>query len=233
MPKSKLIPIDSFSSTVQEKLSEQDLRVRSVTSALRMWERVFDDSIRRKLGDDLERAFKKRGTIGMWMEAYGVSPLRALIDCARALTFLSAEDRIWLLRETGETDGNALFQSALEVCELVLSSEREAYFRGELIDVDWHRHDKSWSFLWGMAKTSKRGRYFDHMMLENKTTRSTLANRKNRLKRHLPNALFAAIETKRRVGCRFNLSSDQIRIFVYDENGLESEWTGSEPASSI
>jgi len=63
----------------------------------------------------------------MWIEARGVSPIRALIDVSRALGFLSPEDYHWLLRETDESDGRRQMQAAVDAGALVLSEERCAY----------------------------------------------------------------------------------------------------------
>jgi len=154
----------------------------------------------------------------MWIEARGVSPIRALIDVSRALGFLSPEDYHWLLRETEESDGRRQMQAAVDAGALVLSEERCAYFQGDLIPVDWHKHDKSWCFLWELARASKMNRHLDHLHLGQHASSKTLTDRKHRLKALLPAALFSRIHRDRKAGCRIDLPAKDIRLFLLDSN---------------
>lgn len=77
-------------------------RVQAPNAAERVWTRLFTDHDRAFLGDDLQSTWLTRGTIGMWMRAKTVSWSRALIELSKALGWLNASDRDWLLRETGE-----------------------------------------------------------------------------------------------------------------------------------
>lgn len=88
---------------VRSALDEALSRISPPGSALHLWERVFTDGDRERLGGDVEAAFRKYGTPGMWMQLHGATPLRAIIDVAYGINLLSETDYRWLLREIGET----------------------------------------------------------------------------------------------------------------------------------
>lgn len=60
-------------------------RVRPALVAAEVWQHVFSDSDRQRLGGDLEKCWHDLGTAGMWMRARGVSLERALLDIAKAM----------------------------------------------------------------------------------------------------------------------------------------------------
>ena len=227
------VSIDEFTSSVQSKLTELDLRIRPLPAAKLIWEERFVEADRIQLGGSFTEAYRGRGTIGMWMAVYGVSPIRALIDSSRSIEVLSPENHRWLLRDTGEADGERLMQSAIESDALVLTDERLSYFRGESIHVNWREHDKSWAFLWELARASKRGRILDHLDLGERATPKTLGDRKHRLKALLPTELFGLILRVRGAGCRVDLPANMIRLFIYDTNDMLMEWAGWEPAAGF
>jgi len=227
------VPIDQFSGSVQAKLCETDLRIRNRSSALQVWERSFVESDRVRLGGSFSDAYRRWGTIGMWMQVHGVSPIRALLDLARSINLLSPEDHRWLLRDTGEADGERLLQSAIQSGALVLTDERLSYFHGQPIDADWHSRDKAWSFLWELAPASKRGRNLDHFDLSEDASPKTIGDRKHRLKTLLPPELFRLILRIRGAGCRIDLPANMIRPFVHDPHDVLVEWTGWEPADDL
>jgi hypothetical protein len=87
---------------VVEELKTLFLRLRPAFVAEKLWNRVFSQSDRRKLGGDLEKCYPKLGTLGMWMKARGVSnEWRAALDLAKALGILDSTTYAWLLREIG------------------------------------------------------------------------------------------------------------------------------------
>jgi hypothetical protein len=94
-----LLPSDP---KVRGALEEAFSRISPSGSAILLWERVFTDADRQRLGGDVEAAFRKHGTLGMWMQLHGVTPLRAILDVALGINLLSETDYRWLLREIGE-----------------------------------------------------------------------------------------------------------------------------------
>lgn len=89
---------------VQNELTDHNLRLRPFVSAQRMWERLLTTADRTKLGADLKACYAKyQGTVGMWMYVRNFSHLRAVIELAHQLNFMSATDYQWLLREIGES----------------------------------------------------------------------------------------------------------------------------------
>ena len=72
-----------------------------------MWRRLFTESDRQQLDDDLETSWKKLGTVGMWMQVRDVSLERAVIDIAHGLGLMSEQTVRWLLRELGEEMSDA------------------------------------------------------------------------------------------------------------------------------
>jgi hypothetical protein len=229
----QLVSLDGFSKQVADELIELDLRIRPAVSALRMWERTFTESEQTRLGGSFEDAFRQRGTLRMWMDAYGVSPIRAVIDASLAIGFATAEKHRWLLRETGEAGGEASLKAAIESGALVLTEEREAYFLGEEIDTDWRTHEKSWNFLWELSRRSKRGQWLEYSHLGKAAKPRTLADRKNHLKKLVPKALFELIKREGAHGCQINLSPEKIRLFELATQEELREWNGWEPASDL
>lgn len=87
---------------VKEELQTLYLRIAPKESARRMWDRLLTPAERRRLGNDFDAAFRTHKTVRMWMRARGVSQIRAIIEVAQGIGFLSETNAEWLLRETGE-----------------------------------------------------------------------------------------------------------------------------------
>ena len=86
-----------------ETFKEALQRIKIFAVARILWDRVFTHADRQQLGGDLEVAFRKYGTAGMWRQLRGVTPYRAVLDVGRAVNALSDVNYLWLLREIGET----------------------------------------------------------------------------------------------------------------------------------
>jgi len=86
-----------------QALGELELKMKPFPSAERLWENVFTEAERKRLGGDFRAAYTEHGTCGMWITLRGGSQLRGLIDSARAIGYLSDADYRWLLREIGES----------------------------------------------------------------------------------------------------------------------------------
>ena len=92
---------------VAHELQTAYLRIKPAAMALRMWRRLLSEGDRELLGGDVEEAYQRHGTVGMWMEAWDVSFERATIEVARGLNLMSEETAGWLLQELGEEDTTA------------------------------------------------------------------------------------------------------------------------------
>jgi hypothetical protein len=96
----------SLSPSALAELQTLVARVRIFASAQRMWDRLFTSIERDKLGGDLAAAWRRLGTLGMWMEAYGVSADEAILDVAVGIGHLSPSNYAWLRREMGLPPGS-------------------------------------------------------------------------------------------------------------------------------
>lgn len=90
-----------LSPRAREELKTQISRVRPFASAELMWEQMFTDADRKKQGGDLEAAWKKLGTAGMWAKVRRTSPERAVLDVALGIGHMDQAKYEWLLREMG------------------------------------------------------------------------------------------------------------------------------------
>ena len=88
---------------VIEKLKESLMRIKSFTAASWLWNKGLSDRDRQDLGGDLQTAHLQWGTVGMWRKLRGGSMGRAIVDVSTKLQLLHKEDRVWLLKELGET----------------------------------------------------------------------------------------------------------------------------------
>jgi hypothetical protein len=86
---------------VLREMRTQYHRVKARLSAYQLWERVLSPQDRRRLGGDLEKCYAELGTVGMWMKLRRVSQVRAILELALKLGFLSQETYHWLLHEVG------------------------------------------------------------------------------------------------------------------------------------
>ncbi|MCA9267167.1 MAG: hypothetical protein KDA41_01785 [Planctomycetales bacterium] len=155
----------------------------------------------------------------MWMFLQGVSNVRALLDVAALLGFLSEPNRSWLLRATGEAGGNAQLQQAIKSGALVLIKSRECYFKGALVDVEWNRHKNSWELLWMLAQRTKAGGWLSFRDVDENAAPRTARDRKYRLGQLVKEKSFPHIECEKNDGYRIQLSADQILFFEAGPRG--------------
>jgi hypothetical protein len=207
----------------------QSLRLRLLPhpAALRMWERMLSEDDRRRLGGEFCSAYAALGgTVGMWMDLHrSVSYTRAVIEVAYGLGFLNIFTRDWLLGAIGEPEDDDLrkLDTATSTSALVLvASPRQAFWRGESIDIDWEYYATAWSFFWELARKSKRKQTVTHFDLGENVTPTALSTRKNRLVKYesFPNELVNLVESVRSEGYRLSLSPQDIRLFEEHDGKL-------------
>lgn len=99
--KSKLL---TLAPAVIEALNQAAVRIAPMVLAHRLWERLTSDE-RRSLGDDFQRAYSRLGTVGIWRQVKSCSRVRAALDVAYEIGFLTEPDYRWLLRETEGATG--------------------------------------------------------------------------------------------------------------------------------
>lgn len=203
-------------------------RIRCKSSAERLWTRHLSAEDRQRLDNDLETAYRGRGTAGMWAFLRGISIDRALLDVGYRLNFLAQADFHWLLREIGECDNpEEAVAAAIAAGHLVLvESPRAAYWDRQAINIDWHRYNSGWDFLWELSRLAKTGRPIDPWAFGYNQAEAIVAKRKHRLTAlpEFPISLADLIVPAGRRTQKLNLPREQIRLFELSENGLLEEW---------
>jgi len=217
----------NLSAAVEKKLQEAETRVRTTNTAIELWEKVFTEKDRKRLGGNLEKAFEKDRALKMWKALHGCTNVRAIIDIAFAVNFLTSAHREWLLRETGEIrDAEAAFEDSITRNDLVLNSHtREIFWKGELIELK-KSHEFKWTFLWELARHAKAGLPVDHMTYSSENmdyvskTKSELAKTPG-----FPIELIVLIERCGTGTQKLELPPEQIRLFEHHVGGEIREWT--------
>jgi hypothetical protein len=206
-----------LSSEAQEELQTTFHRIRAAVSAAWLWDRVLTEAERRRLGGNLEPAWREHGTAGMWRKLRGVSLPRAVVEVARELNLMDERTRVWLLRELGEApdDPAEALEAAIASGDLVLVERpREAYWRGQLLGVDWERRPVMWDFFWQVCRQAKVGQAVDHTTF-NAADLDIVAHQKSRLRGLLgfPRDLGALIRPAGRYTQKLDMPRSQIRLF--------------------
>lgn len=203
-------------------------RIRAPMAAQRLWERRLTPQDRERLGGDLQQAYFRYGTAGMWAELRGVTPQRAVVEVAKLLGFLCEEDYEWLLCEVGQVvEVEEIMSSAIAAGDLVLVERpRQAYWNGQEIDIDWNRHNALWEFLWELGRNSKAGEPIDALTFGNGTDRNVVTKRKSRLSTMggCPIDLIDLIESVGRGSQQLSLPRERIRVFELTGVDTLSEW---------
>lgn len=88
------------SSATAELLGNKYIALKASIFATRVWNELFDDQDR-QLFQDLESAFRRLGTVGMWMKARDVSLPVAILQLAAELELLSPKMIEKVQRELG------------------------------------------------------------------------------------------------------------------------------------
>lgn len=218
---------DVLSTKAIREFQTAELRIRGSVSALHLWERHLTPEERDRLGGDVELAFRKRGTAGMWVALHGVTWQRAVVDVAHKIGFLCDSDHQWLLRETGELrTGDEAYEHAIVANGLVLNEDtHEVFWRGEQIDIDWSQ-EALWVFVWELARHAKAGRPIDSTTFGGRASHKVVAHRKSRLKQEacFPHELGELIQVAGLGTQKLMLPPEEIRIFERHIDGEVREW---------
>lgn len=203
------------------------------TVAERLWERVLTHDDRRRLGGDLERAWRRcHGTAGIWMHLRGVSYSRAVVAVATRCLGLDADTGAALLRELGEIPNDPVdaVEWAVQAGHLVVvETPRQAFWEQMEIKIKWARHNVSWKLLWELARVSKAGEVLDAESFRGAPTSNAacLTKARSRLVNsdQFPTSLEDRIVVARRASYRIDLPAEQIRVFESVGGGSIREWT--------
>jgi len=218
------------STRAREAFDEARSRISNLAAAKRLWDISFDPQDRERLGNSFEDAYQRYRVIGMWTRLRGVSTTRAVIDVANKVGFLREDEYPWLLREFGEdTNVDEAMDRAKADGHLVLvETPREAHWRGNEIEIDWHQHGVLWEFLWKLGRYGKAGRSIDAFAFGGRVgDRDIVAKRKSRLTKmpEFPVHLGDLIRPEGQGSQRLDLPAEQIRIFAITGLDTLSEWT--------
>jgi hypothetical protein len=227
---SKNVTQRRLSARIVDVLQSNALRIQAAVSAARLWDEVFTESERRRLGNDLESLWRQLGTAGIWRKLRGVSLERAVVDVARELGFLDVPTTRWLLRELGEVsdDPEEAIQAARASSALVLVERpRTVYWKGEVIDVAWEQNAALWHFFWELCRRAKAGQPLDSLDLGEGAHPDSIAKQKWRLLRQagFPAELGDLIKPAGRHTQKLDLSAPQIRLFEVVCVDAVREWT--------
>ena len=92
--------------SVVDELRTASMRIRPAVVAARVWERLFTEDDRQRLGGDIQECWPLLGTARMWREARGGSIEQAIIGVAEGVNLMDAATARWLRRELGEEEGS-------------------------------------------------------------------------------------------------------------------------------
>lgn len=229
---SRSIDLAALPEAVREQLKTCYLRVKAEISAWHLWERVLTPGQRERLGGDVKAAFAAGGTVEMWRRLHGVTPVRALLDAARALNWLDEPNHRWLLRETGEAveDPEDIRACVVPTTDLVLIERpRQAFWCGTEIELDWTRRDADWNYLWELCRAAKRGVPLDRTAFSDEYAPDYLTKTKSRLSRSpaFPVRLTERIHSAGSRSQSLDVPRDQIRLFQVEEVPVLREWCGA------
>jgi len=220
-----------LSTSAMNLLQTTYLRVKPLVCAERVWEQLLLPDDRVRLGGDLENAWSEHhSTVGMWQFLRGISVDRAVIELGQKLNLLTPENTEWLLREIGESADNPeqLVDKATESGALVLIEQpREAYWKTEMIEIDWETNPVLWNFLWELARHAKGNRPIDNLTFGDHKKDGYASKLKYRLVNDevFPDELRQLIKPAGKGSIKLNLARSLIRIFQISPTGSLCEVT--------
>tara|TARA_R110002049_G_scaffold119431_1_gene273684 strand:+ start:346 stop:1017 length:672 start_codon:yes stop_codon:yes gene_type:complete len=193
--------------------------LRGPHAARSLWKQL-NSSERMSLGGELNIALERYGyPMEIWMHLHHVSETRAILDLGEELGFMSAKDADWIRRELGELprDPEMAQSEAINRGDLVIErSSRSVYWKGELIEADWFRHNKSWEFLLTVCEHAQRNEPIDRLAFGEDADFDIVSKNKSRLKKQVPefpNELYSAFRKEGTGTQRFEIDREKIHIF--------------------
>jgi hypothetical protein len=207
-------------------------RIRAAVSALLLWERVLTPEDRRLLGGNVQKAYSRWGTAGMWAQLRGVSSARAIADVAWRLEFVTQQRYSWLLRELGEIhyDPEQAVAAAVATGDLVLLERpRRVWWRRVQVALDWDNRSALWDYFWELCRRSKDGESIDRFSFGDAHS-DVAVKQKSRLKKAcgFPTDLANLIRPSGRGTQKLDLPPAHIRIFEPVTNETLKECLGSD-----
>ena len=205
--------------TVIQELQRLAPQIKIRQSAQRLWDGSLSLEERKILGDDWYEAYRRLGTVGMWLEVRAVTLPRAVLDVGNRLSLLDTARYRELLRQLGLDQE---FEHAVKSSKLVLCKEPlVVYWKGDKLDIDWSRNYARWEFLHVLCRKAKRRSYVVPADFGDNTTPRKTRDWKERLTEVFPD-IDAEIDAKRDVApgvYALTLPAGDIRIFRRDETG--------------
>jgi len=220
--------IERVPSTIaMDEMSRLQAMMQAPMMARRLWEWHFSRADKSRLAISLSAARHRFTPLDMWKRVHGASDARTVLDMALAVGAIGASQHQTMLREFGETlDADEAKLDAIAAGQFViLDLPREAYWAGEMINVDFHDTGESWEFLWQLARAGKVGAPIDRVTFGDFAHEKIVAQRKNRFrKRGGPASLLAKIRPKGTGAQQLMLPAEEIRIFESPDGGAITEW---------
>lgn len=209
-------------------LREVVARVRGGQSQRLFWSRILNHSERQQLGGDLKQALRGHGSaVSMWRHLRGGSEVRATIEVAYRLGFLTSQDSDWLVREYCEPpdEEDAVLQHAISTTKLVIVlSAKSVYWDGQKLDADWGKHKELWSYFTTLCESACVSQSVDGETF-NRPGSKYITYSKSRLKslKGFPPKLHQLIRTTGTGRQRLDLDPAQIRIFDHESSEVLRE----------
>jgi hypothetical protein len=148
-----------------DEVRENLLRVQPFFSALHLWEEVLTKEEQQLLGGDFRAAYAQGGTTGMWTRLHRVSQPRAIIELALELGFLDERKKkrlIGVIGELADSVEQAISQAVVSKVLVLVERDRKLYWKGTLVEIDWHNHPSLWNFIFVLCERAKSGGSVDY-----------------------------------------------------------------------
>lgn len=208
-----------------EQIKSYFLRIANPATAAILWE-LLTDAERDLLGNDLEKALRNGGIVGLWRRLKGVSAVRAILEVALMTNHIDQMKYQRMLKASGDLDDpGSAFDYLVRTAQLVLrEGPREAYWKGEKIDMEWT--DAVWVFLWKLCEYSIKGNGLDHTSFGATRDRAYPHKLRHRLLKQLPAAqkeLNSEIISGGRNTLILKLKPEEIRLFEITLDGTLRE----------
>jgi hypothetical protein len=209
---------NEVSSEIRETLQDLLLKVQPAISAYKLWTEILTQEERERLGGNLDAIYAGGKTVGIWLRLHRVSKRRAIIEVARKLEYLSERAADRLICEIGEqfdSIEDAIEEAKRSVALVINERDREVYFDGACIELDWHHNQAGWNYFINLCRLAKNNSTLDRTHLGDHADKNYLSKQKSRLTKNdmFPIELADRIVDAGRGTQRLNLPPDEIRIF--------------------